>query len=95
LSAWRGLYRWWGQQGRVSVNPVDGIRAPKAAKPLPKASVDQAVALAAFGDPATRRSRTRRCMVELLYGSGLRVASWWADHRPARPRWLDRCRRAA
>uniref|UniRef100_UPI0005C1FC1C tyrosine-type recombinase/integrase n=1 Tax=Rubrivivax gelatinosus TaxID=28068 RepID=UPI0005C1FC1C len=37
LSAWRGLYRWWGREGLVPANPVDGLKAPKAAKPLPKA----------------------------------------------------------
>jgi len=47
LSAWRGLYRWLAQQQHVQANPVEGIRAPKAPKPLPKAlTVDQAVALA-------------------------------------------------
>jgi integrase/recombinase XerC len=76
LAAWRGLYRWWGRQGEVSANPVDGIRAPKAPKPLPKAlAVDQAVALATHdsprGDPALRARD--RAMVELLYGCGLRV----------------------
>ena len=77
LSAWRGLYRWWGRNGEVRINPVEGVRAPKAPKPLPKAlSVEQAVSLAAFeatqGDPALRARD--HCMVELLYGSGLRVA---------------------
>jgi integrase/recombinase XerC len=77
LSAWRGLYRWWGRHGEVQVNPVEGVRAPKAAKPLPKAlSVEQAVSLAAFepsqGDPVLRARD--HCVVELLYGSGLRVA---------------------
>ena len=77
LSAWRGLYRWWGRQGEVRINPVEGVRAPKAAKPLPKAlSVEQAVSLAAFepaqGNPVLRARD--HCMVELLYGSGLRVA---------------------
>ncbi|HEX3139198.1 MAG TPA: site-specific integrase, partial [Rhizobacter sp.] len=57
LSAWRGFYRWAGREALVALNPVEGVRAPKAAKPLPKAlSVDQAVALAepvdAGGDPA-------------------------------------------
>jgi integrase/recombinase XerC len=56
LSAWRGLYRWWGQRGDVAHNPVDGLRAPKAPKPLPKAlSVDQAVALAEQAAAAARR----------------------------------------
>ena len=50
LSAWRGLYRWWGRRGEMDHNPLDGLRAPKAPKPLPKAlSVDQAVALADQG----------------------------------------------
>ena len=77
LSAWRGLYRWWGRNGVVKVNPVEGVRAPKAPQPLPKAlSVEQAVSLASFepthGDP-TLLARDH-CRVELLYGSGLRVA---------------------
>jgi integrase/recombinase XerC len=76
LSAWRGFYRWWGLEGGVALNPVEGVRAPKAAKPLPKAlPVDQAVALAAHssphGDPALRARD--HAIVELLYGSGLRV----------------------
>jgi integrase/recombinase XerC len=76
LSAWRGLYRWWGRAGEVRLNPVDGVRAPKTGKPLPKAlSVDQAVALAeqrnAESDPALEARD--RCIVELLYGAGLRI----------------------
>jgi integrase/recombinase XerC len=77
LSAWRGLYRWLGRQGEVDANPVDGVRAPKAPRLLPKAlAVDQAVALAEHrserADPvlATRD----RAIVELLYGCGLRSA---------------------
>jgi integrase/recombinase XerC len=77
LAAWRGLFGWWGRLGEVPANPVLGIRAPKAAKPLPKAlPVDQAVALAQH---ATRRSPPAlaardHAITELLYGSGLRVA---------------------
>ncbi len=49
LSAWRSFFRWMGRLGFVAANPVQDVRAPKAAKPLPKAlSVDQAVALAAY-----------------------------------------------
>ncbi|WP_088279098.1 tyrosine recombinase XerC [Ideonella sp. A 288] len=77
LSAWRGLYRWWGREGLVAHNPVDGIRAPKAPKPLPKAlAVDQAVALAQQAPPTDSPVLAARdqCIVELLYGCGLRVA---------------------
>jgi len=77
LAAWRGLYRWWGRHGLVAVNPVDGLRAPKGAKPLPKAlSVEQAVRLAEHeADDAHPALAARdHAIVELLYGSGLRVA---------------------
>jgi integrase/recombinase XerC len=54
------------------------VRAPKAPKPLPKAlSVDHAVALAdgPAEDDATTPALAARdhCIVELLYGCGLRV----------------------
>lgn len=76
LSAWRGFYRWLGRDGRVPLNPVDGVRAPRAAKPLPKAlSVDQAVALADHAESDGNPVLVARdhCIVELLYGCGLRV----------------------
>ncbi|MCX7659319.1 MAG: tyrosine recombinase XerC [Caldimonas manganoxidans] len=78
LSAWRGCYRWWGRQGRLAHNPVDGVKAPKAPKLLPKAlSVEQSVALAeqapgAADDPVL--AVRDRCIVELLYGCGLRIS---------------------
>jgi integrase/recombinase XerC len=77
LSAWRGFYRWWGQQGGVPLNPVEGVRPPKAGKPLPKAlAVDQAVALAQHRRSDTDPALDARdhAIVELLYSSGLRVA---------------------
>ena len=78
LSAWRGLYRWLGRDALVALNPVEGVRAPKSAKPLPKAlSVDHAMALADApadddGGHAVLAARDQ-CIVELLYGCGLRV----------------------
>jgi integrase/recombinase XerC len=77
LAAWRGLYRYWGRQGQVVVNPVEGIRAPKAPKPLPKAlSVEQAVALAQHNTQDTDPLLAARdhAITELLYSCGLRVA---------------------
>jgi len=47
LAAWRGLFKWMGREGLMPLNPADGIKPPRAPKPLPKAlSVDHAVALA-------------------------------------------------
>ncbi|MDM4766687.1 tyrosine recombinase XerC [Pelomonas sp. SE-A7] len=77
LSSWRGLYRWLGQEQKVAFNPLDGLRAPKAGKPLPKAlSVDDSVQLAEFkAESASPAEEARdRLIVELLYGCGLRVA---------------------
>ncbi|MBV8604974.1 MAG: tyrosine-type recombinase/integrase [Pelomonas sp.] len=76
LSAWRGFYRWLGREGRVASNPFDGLRGPKAAKPLPKAlSVDDAVQLASYAlaGAELRAERLAHALVELLYGGGLRV----------------------
>ena len=75
LSGWRGFYVWLGRQGLVASNPVQDVRAPKAPKPLPKAmGVDDAVQFADFEseDGAWFEARDA-AMVELLYGSGLRV----------------------
>lgn len=76
LSGWRGFYVWAGRCGHVVHNPVVGVRAPKSPKPLPKAlGVDDAVQLASLQRPGADPVREARdqCLVELLYGSGLRL----------------------
>ena len=94
LSGWRGFYIWLGREGRISSNPVQDVRSPKAAKPLPKAlSVDESMQLADFqsdDDPwlAARDS----AMLELLYGSGLRVGELVGLDVVASPQakgWID------
>lgn len=109
LAAWRGLYRWLGREGLAAVNPADGIRAPKAPRPLPKAlAVDQAVALAEASavpvDASTSGQPVRgqreapwlaardHCLIELLYGSGLRSAELLGLDVHAGPQavgWID------
>ena len=76
LSAWRGFFTWAARQELITSNPVQGVRGPKAAKPLPKAlGVDDAVRLADFqsmgADPWLEARDA--AMVELLYGCGVRV----------------------
>src|SRR6185295_19781491 len=42
LSAWRGLYHWLVRQKGYASNPVQGVRAPKSPRNLPKVlSVEQ------------------------------------------------------
>lgn len=77
LSCWRSFYTWLLRQGAIERHPLRGVKAPKAGKPLPKAlPVEAALQLADFdadhADPAL--AARDRCMVELLYGSGLRLA---------------------
>ena len=77
LSGWRGFYTWLGREGLISSNPVQGVRAPRVAKPLPKAlGVDEAMQLADHTEPGDDPWLEARdaAMVELLYGCGLRVA---------------------
>jgi integrase/recombinase XerC len=76
LSGWRGFYVWLGRQGLVASNPVQDVRAPKAPKPLPKAlGVDEAMQFAdhAQDDADPWLAARDQAIVELLYGSGLRV----------------------
>lgn len=91
LSAWRGYYQWLAAQRRIDHDPLVGLRAPKASRPLPKAlGVDDAVALAEvpLGDePAALRDR---CLIELLYGAGLRISEVLGlDLHPGGAGWVD------
>jgi integrase/recombinase XerC len=78
LSSWRGFFRWLAEQTPLASNPVDGVRAPKRSKPLPKAlAADDAVRLvsqSAPGEAETPAQLCNRAMFELLYSSGLRVS---------------------
>ena len=76
LSAWRGFYRWLGQNGEIAANPCEGIRPPKAAKPLPKSlPVDETMRLLSTEEDDDARLMARdQAMFELFYSSGLRLA---------------------
>jgi integrase/recombinase XerC len=79
LSAWRGFFDWLAEHATLASNPVDGVKAPKRSKPLPKAlSADDAVRVVSETspgkDPDAPSQRCNRAMFELLYSSGLRVS---------------------
>jgi len=74
LSGWRGYYAFLVREGLIHANPVDGVRAPKAAKRLPQTlSPDQAIQLVSFSDETPDGIRDR-AVFELLYSSGLRIS---------------------
>jgi integrase/recombinase XerD len=85
LSALRQLYRFLYAEGHRRDDPAAAIEGPKRNRPLPKvltvADVDRMLATArdAIGSPALKvAERLRRarlyCLLEVLYGTGLRVS---------------------
>jgi integrase/recombinase XerC len=79
LSAWRGFFEWLAENDMLAANPVEGVKAPKRNKPLPKAlSADDAVRVVAEANPGKDANCAsqlcNRAMFELLYSSGLRVS---------------------
>lgn len=79
LSAWRRFFEWLSEQETISSNPVEGVKAPKRDKPLPKAlSADDAVRVVAENRPGRDAHAAialcNRAMFELLYSSGLRIS---------------------
>ncbi len=88
VSSVRALFRWARKQGHVTADPTELLRAPKVRKKLPDTlSVPDAGRLmetpgerpihTAREDLVARRAHTvprDRCMLELMYGAGLRVS---------------------
>ncbi len=77
LSAWRSFFRWACRRQGFTHNPAIGIRAPKAARGLPKAlSVDHAAMLldSPINGPSDAETIRDQAMFELFYSSGLRLA---------------------
>ncbi|MFC5472370.1 tyrosine recombinase XerC [Paraherbaspirillum soli] len=79
LSAWRSFFEWLSEQTTLPSNPVAGVKAPKRAKPLPKAlAADDAIRLVSNASPGADSGSTialcNQAMFELLYSSGLRVS---------------------
>jgi integrase/recombinase XerC len=74
LSAWRGLYHWLVRHKGFRANPVLGVRAPKAARPLPKALSVEATQRLLDAQPDTPQLLRDAAMFELMYSSGLRLS---------------------
>ena len=75
VAAARTWMRWMQKRGIVKTNPADELASPKVRRPLPTfLSVDaaaQVVEAPEGGEPTELRDRA---VLELLYGSGLRVS---------------------
>ena len=74
LSSVRNFYAFLVRRGFTQTNPAAGITAPKKRKKLPKTlDIDNAAKLF-DSNPESRLDRRDRAMIELFYGSGMRLA---------------------
>ena len=75
VAAVRGFYRFLTITGRLSENPADELRPPRAWPALPKwLSLEEVDRLIAQPDVTTPRGLRDRAMLELLYATGMRVS---------------------
>ena len=75
VSAVRGFFGDLADQGRVAVNPADGLRSTKKPSRLPKALAASSLGAALDGLDGTDDVALRdRAILEMLYGTGLRVS---------------------
>jgi len=79
LSALRGYMAWLRRQGVLAYNPASLVRAPKAAKPLPKLLHEDEIMsmIGALDALCAQEGREAKCLyaiMVMLYATGMRVA---------------------
>lgn len=75
LSSLRAFFKYLDGQGVLSADPTRGVRNPKQERHNPRAlNVDQAVAVMDAPVPMDAEGLRDQALVELLYGSGLRIS---------------------
>jgi integrase/recombinase XerD len=75
VHAVRGLYRFAVREGRITADPMENLKAPRAVPPLPRyLTAAQVDALLAAPDVATPLGIRDRAILEVLYATGLRVS---------------------
>jgi integrase/recombinase XerC len=75
IAAVRAFFRYLRQRDIVKNDPTSGLASPKVRKPLPTfLDVDAAREVVEAPDQGTIRGARDRAILEVLYGSGLRVS---------------------
>ena len=75
LAALRAFYRYLGQIGAVARDPAKALRTPRTPQRIPqRLETEEVEALLHAPDPATARGRRDLAILELLYGTGVRVS---------------------
>src|SRR5579859_2164136 len=75
LAALRSLFRFLSREGELTANPLLLIAAPKSGRRLPGAlTLDEIERLLAATNVTTPLGLRDRCLLEVLYATGLRVS---------------------
>jgi integrase/recombinase XerD len=75
LSALRALFRFLVREGKLAVSPLLLVPAPKGRRSLPSVlSVVEMERLLALPDPNTPLGSRDRCLLEMMYATGVRVS---------------------
>lgn len=74
LSCLRSFFVYLVRKGLVANNPAAGVSAPKIAKKLPRTLDTDQTAQLLVGEPTTPIEKRDRALLELFYGSGIRLA---------------------
>ncbi|MFO8023972.1 site-specific tyrosine recombinase XerD [Thiohalophilus sp.] len=75
LSSLRRFYAWLRREQQIGEDPTALIEAPRLGRPLPKSLSESDVeALLMSPDTGTPKGLRDRCMLEVLYATGLRVS---------------------
>jgi integrase/recombinase XerC len=75
IAAARALGRWLESRGEIAKNPASDIASPKVSRPLPTfLPPEQAAEVVEVPGEASPARLRDRAMLEVLYGSGLRVS---------------------
>ena len=75
LSSLRRLYEYLYREGRIKINPVANVDAPRLGRNLPKSLTENEVELLLEAPNVKQALGLRdKCMLEVLYATGLRVS---------------------
>ena len=74
LTTFRMFYDFLVKKKYISINPMDGIESPKIGKYLPSVLTIEEVDKLLSIEPKDNYTFRNRCILELLYSSGLRIS---------------------
>ena len=75
VSSIKGLFKYLGAEGELTVDPTDDLASPAVPMKLPKAlSVETTVAMVESCDPTTVLGLRDRALLEFLYSCGARIS---------------------